>query len=123
MTTAPQGGSCYDLEDYTADRLEFSFGSYEGQKGKEKIVRYTDDSLSRTCIPSGTRRHEEPAGNNQIPVTVEDFILQVVHYIVEEDVSCDSDFMMGVMDRVGKALLAAYKWVKLDEWVHWARDR
>jgi hypothetical protein len=56
---------------------------------------------------------------------VEDFILQV-HYwagdIVEEDVSCDSDFMMGVMDRVGKALLAAYKWVKLDEWVHLLMD-
>jgi hypothetical protein len=82
-------------------RLEFSYRSYEGQKGKEKL-RQTDDSP----IPCFC---DEPNGNNQIPVTVKDVILQALYRagnIVKEDVSRDSDFMMGVMDRVGKALLA-----------------
>jgi hypothetical protein len=50
----------YDLEDDIAERLEFSYMTYEGQQGKEKIVRYTDDSP----IPSGMRRHEPATGNN-----------------------------------------------------------
>ena len=65
-------------------------------------MRQTDDSP----IPCFC---DEPNGNNQIDVTVKDVILQALYRagnIVKEDVSRDSDFMMGVMDRVGKALLA-----------------
>jgi hypothetical protein len=110
----------YDLDDYIADRLEFSYRSYDGQKGQEKIVRYTDHSV----IPSGTRRHE-PTGHEQIPVTLDDVILQVRYKagdIVEEDVSCDSEFMLGVMDRVGIALRAAFPWVKPEELIYLVMD-
>lgn len=54
-------------------------------------------------------------------MTVRDVILQAqdrAGNIAEDVVSRDSEFMVGVMDRVGKALEAVYKWVKLDEWVH-----
>jgi hypothetical protein len=44
-------------------RLEFSYRTYEGQQGKEKIARYTDDSP----IPSGMRRHEPATGNKRNP--------------------------------------------------------
>jgi hypothetical protein len=53
------------------------------------------------------RRHEPATGNSRIPVTLDDVILQVRYKagdIIEEEISCDSEFMLDVMDRVAKAL-------------------
>jgi hypothetical protein len=50
-------------------------------------------------------------------------------YQHEEDISCDSEFMLGVIDRVGKALRESFKWVnrlikwvKPNEWIYLATD-
>jgi hypothetical protein len=37
-------------------------------------------------------------------------------------ISCDSEFMLGVMDRVGKALRDSFKWVKPNEWMYLVMD-
>jgi hypothetical protein len=34
---------------------------------------------------------------------------------IVEDVSCDSKFMLNVMDNVGKAIRKAYSWVSAEE--------
>ena len=66
------------------------------------------------------RHHESETGNDRIPVTLEDVNLQVRYRagdIIEEEISCDSEFMLGVIDRVGKALRDSFNWVKSDEWI------
>jgi len=58
-------------------------------------------------------------------VTLEDVILQVRYRagdIIEEEISCDSEFMLDVMDRVGKALRDSFKWVKPNEWIYLVMD-
>ena len=111
----------YDLEDDIADRLEFSHRTYVGLQGQEKIVRYPDDSP----LPTGMR-HNVPANvNTTAAVTLEDVILQVRYKAgdeIEEDISCDSEFMLGVMDRVGEALRESFYWVKPDEWIYLVMD-
>jgi hypothetical protein len=37
---------------------------------------------------------------------------------IKEDVSCDSEFMLRVMDRVGEALRKAFYWVRQNEWIY-----
>ena len=111
----------YDLEDDITERLEFSYRTYEGQQGKEKIVRYSDDSP----LPSGLRRNVPANVNITVPVTLEDVILQVRYRAgdeIEEDISCDSKFMLGVMDRVGKALRESFYWVTPNEWIYLVMD-
>ena len=58
-------------------------------------------------------------------MTLDDITLQV-HYKqgdeIKEDVSCDSEFMLGVMDRVGEALRKAFYWVRQNEWIYLVMD-
>jgi hypothetical protein len=93
---------------------------YEGQQGKEKIVRNTDDLPTIPC--SGMRLHEPATGNNRIHVTLEDVFLQVryrARNIIKEEISCGSEFILGVMDQVGRALQEGlFKWVKPNEWIY-----
>jgi hypothetical protein len=58
-------------------------------------------------------------------VTLDDITLQVHHKQggeIEEDVSCDSEFMLGVMDRVGEALRKAFYWGHQNEWIYLVMD-
>jgi hypothetical protein len=110
----------YGLDDYIAERLEFSYRTYAGNQGQEKIVRYGDTDL----VPSGTRRLN-PDSHDVIPVTINDVVLQVRQIVgdeVEEDVSCDSAFMLGAMDRVGQSLRRAFYWVRQNEWIYLVMD-
>jgi hypothetical protein len=84
-------------------------------------IRYGDtDSL-----PSRTRRNSQDNTIQAIPVTLDDITLQVGYKQgdeIEEDVSCDSGFMLGVMDRVGEALRKAFYWVRQNEWIYLVMD-
>jgi uncharacterized protein (DUF2267 family) len=115
----------YNLDEDIADRLEFSYKTFVGgSQRKEKSVRYSDTD----SIPSGTRQHV-PDNNGGVqeatPVTLDDITLQVRYKLgdeIEEDISCDSDFMLKVMDRVGKALRKAFYWVRRHEEIYLVMD-
>ena len=111
----------YDIDEEVAERLEFSYKTFVGNQGNEKGIRYGDtDSL-----PSRTRRNSQDNTVQAIPVTLNDITLQVRNKQgdeIEDDVSCDSEFMLGVMDRVGEALRKAFYWVRQNEWIYLVMD-
>ena len=84
-------------------------------------IRYGDtDSL-----PSRTRRNSQDNTVQAIPVTLNDITLQVRNKQgdeIEDDVSCDSEFMLRVMDRVGEALRKTFYWVRQNEWIYLVMD-
>jgi hypothetical protein len=110
----------YCLDDDIANQLEFLYRAIAGYQGKEEIKRYTDTDF----IPSKTRR-TDPTSANRVPVKLEDINLQVRYKEgdeIEEDVSCDSEFMLSIMDRVGAALREKFWWVKQSEWIYLVMD-
>jgi hypothetical protein len=60
-----------------------------------------------------------------MPVTLDDITLQV-HYKqgdeIGEDISCDSEFMLGEMDRVDETLQKVFYWVHQNEWIYLEMD-
>ena len=84
-------GKNYNLEDHTIDRLEFTYKQKVGNKGKSKVCAIND--------------HEELISENHSYISN---IMLKVRYkegdIVEKNCSCDSDYRLSVMVRLGKAI-------------------
>ena len=101
----------YDLEEAVVDRLELSYKTKIGKSGNEKLVVIEDDG--RTLESCKIRKNDDsniPAGT----IIIDDIELKVRQQIgdeVEEDASCDSEFMLTAMNRVGKAIWDKYHWV------------
>ena len=95
-------GENYDLEDHVIDRFEFSYKQKVGNKGKSKLCVIND--------------HEELISDNHSRISN---IMLKVRYkegdIVDEDCSCDSNYMLSTMIRVRKAIREKFHWVPMHE--------
>ena len=59
-------------------------------------------------------------------MNISDLTLRLCHQIgdkVERDTSCDSTYMLGSMDRVGKAIRTKMSWVDNEKTIHLFMDR
>ena len=90
----------YGLEDYISDRLELYHISKVGNDGNTKQISIKDEEEYTVCK---IRTHN----NKNVPprtVVIDDVFVHVRNNVgdeVEEDCSCDSEYMLGAMDRVG----------------------
>ena len=102
----------YDLEDAIVDRLEFGYTTKIGNKGNSKWVKIMDDDdvfISNLKI----RRNDNSALPNS-DISIDDLKVQIRYILddeIEVDASCDSEFMIPAMDRVGLAIRKAYHWI------------
>ena len=104
----------YCLDSHVADRLEVSVSSYIGNAGNTKMI----------VLEGNFNIHEQTYRNEKNKNLPEEFIplsalvLKVRMAegdMIEKDISCDSNYMMAAIDRVGKALRQKMWWVKIDE--------
>ena len=98
-------GDAYELEDYIIDRLEFSYKKLIGKKGNAKYIPINND--------------DELLDDNHFKLS--EISLKVrnqEHDTVEKDCSCDSEYMLSAMNRVGEAIRQSFHWVPIDELVY-----
>ena len=90
----------YDLDEYVSDRLVMGYATYT--RGGNKMWKFLDsDDL---IDEMGMRTNEE---GTQVAVTIDDvelFVQQEAGDEVEEDITCDSNFMMEKIPEIGRAL-------------------
>ena len=100
----------YGLEDAVRTRLIFQYSTFIGNSGNKKTVTIDDN-----VVMAGINFRTHPSKDSP-PRAIEpnDLTLKVQMYagdMVEKDCSCDSDFMLKVMDDVGTAIREKYHWV------------
>ena len=98
----------YDLEEAVVDRLEFSSKSKIGKNGNNKLVGIEDDG--KNINTKKVRKNDDP-NLPAVDIIIEDIKLKVRQKLgdeVEDDASCDSEFMLSAMDRVGVAIREKY---------------
>ena len=110
----------YDLDDFVAKRLQFYYVTHTGaQKKNKKFVDLNDDQdlneLGRFTDSDGTQKD----------LTLEDIQLCVKLEKgdeVDEDVSCDSTFMLKWIPEVAKAMREVYHWIPVTEKLYLVMD-
>ena len=104
----------YSLEEFIAQRMEASFVSKIGNAGRVETKKLSPtDNISIQKI----RVHDD---KNIPPRTlmISDINIRVrnrIDDVVEEDCTCDSEYMKKAMDRVGLAIREAYHWMHPSE--------
>ena len=109
----------YDLDEYVASRLTFSYHTYVGANRTKKIIDLDDGKRFEEL---GMRTKEN---GEQVPILLHDIVMQVMIRsgdVVEEDVSCDSAFMLECIPKVGAALRASFHWVPEGEKIYLSMD-
>lgn len=105
-------GEVYDLDDAVVDRLEFSYSTFIGERGNKKSIVFNDYQPIR-----GLQRVDRDPTVPARPIAIEDVSLRVrlkIGDTIEKDVSCDSEYMLSAMDRVGQAIRNAYSWIGMN---------
>lgn len=119
-------GSYFDLEEYIADRLVLTYATYS-RSGKTSYLKHIDLFDSETKKVKGEKKiiyHNRPILGEHRAIctkegisrllTLEDCKLEVetlAGMLVERDCSCDSEFMLDVVDELGTAIRTAYHWL------------
>jgi hypothetical protein len=111
MTIAELRGTVtdnYQLEDDVADRLSFSYQTFIGKSGNTDTKLLEDDDLVEQ-IEYRLNETNEIDYLNILEVSMS------VRYekgdLIEEDVNCDSTFMLANIHKVGEAIRTAFRWV------------
>ena len=108
-------GIAFQLEDAIVDRLSFYYRTYTGDKGLRKNVYLEQDA---PMTGGYRRRHHVDSNIPPIDVIHEDIFIKVrveKGEIIEVDCSCDSEYMLAAMDRVGEAIRLAFHWIPKEE--------
>ncbi len=107
----------YDLDEFVADRLEFSFIKYtQGGNEKREVVEDDERMTGATVL--------DKEGNQKI-LTIDDiqlFVKLEKGDKVDEDISCDSTFMLTIMPMIADKMREAFKWVPETEKVFLVMD-
>ena len=106
--------SAYHLDEYIVDRLELYFITKIGTMGNTKNVVLEDDDI----ISSKTIRTEDDENLPARMLSINDVCIRVRNRIgdeVEDDVTCNSEYMIDAMKRVGKAIRTSYHWIPMDQ--------
>jgi hypothetical protein len=106
----------FDLDEFVAERLEMSYVSHtRGGTSKRVLLKAAD-------LIEGMRTDADGA---QVPLLLEDLELHVGMQQgdeVDEDVTCDSHFMLEVIPSIGVAMRAKYHWLPATTRLHLVMD-
>ena len=106
----------YDLSKEVTDRLELNYVyNKTARQSRKKVDKHHDISALKKLDDDG----------NRVGVTVDDLDLAVRYQpgdTVEEDVSCDSQWMSDNMDDVAKKMREAYHWLDEDDIIYLVMD-
>ncbi|KAG7370138.1 hypothetical protein IV203_027884 [Nitzschia inconspicua] len=108
----------YDLDEYVSDRLVIGYYTYTRQGVKARKELHPIDIVNEL----GMRTYE---GGVQVVIHLQDlevFVQQEAGDKVEEDISCDSDFMLRKIPEIGAGLRSAYHWLRRDETIYLIMD-
>jgi hypothetical protein len=98
----------YDMDDTVADHLCFGYDTYVGNNGNVKRTWLEDDDVINEL------EYRPTVENEKVPLDINCLVIQVRHEAgeyVEEDVNCDSQFMLGNIRKVGDAIRDKFSWV------------
>ena len=87
-----------------------------GNKGNTKDVRIEDVDANISTLK--IRRNDESNLPSDFILLTDDINVKVRYKVGdegEEDESCDSEFMLSVMTRVGAAIRASYHWIPITQ--------
>lgn len=111
-------GMNYDLDDFVTSRLQLSYDTFTvgGKKKRKKLEPGQRlDTLGVRTLENG----------EQVAIGLQDLELDVVLQagdLVEQDCSCDSDFMLETMPMVGQSLREKFHWVDLADPIYLVMD-
>ena len=109
----------YALDDATVDRIEFIFKTKIGGRGNTKDVSISEGELT------GEIRTEDSSAIPARALTIDDLTIKVRHRrgdTIKVDCNCDSDYMLGVMDRVGASIRSSYHWIAPADYCYLVMD-
>jgi len=104
----------YGLSEFVTDRLELLYPDYK-QDGQQKKGKGKNYIIKRHEVLSSLERYTPTSNGQKVKVELSDIEIGVRYQKkdkITKDVSCDSKWMLETMDEVGKAIRAAYHWVK-----------
>jgi len=107
----------YDLEEFVAERLEMSYISHTGGGASKRVL------LKAADLIEGTRRIE--ADGAEVPLLLRNLELHVGMQqgdVVDQDVTCDSQFMLDVIPSIGAAMRAKYRWLPATDKLYLVMD-
>ena len=105
----------YELDDAVIDRLEFFYITKVGNIGNVKEVRIEDADEN---IGSLKIRRQDQSNLPSEFILLNDINVKVRYRFgdeVEEDASCDSEYMLSAMNRVGAAIRNSYHWIPISK--------
>jgi len=108
----------YDLDEYVCNRLVMGYETYTAGGNKKWKPLNENDVMDQL----GVRTDSE---GNQIPLELRDlelFVQQAAGDEVDEDVSCDSTFMLEKIPAIGGALREKFHWVPENETIYLFMD-
>jgi hypothetical protein len=102
------------LDDNVAKYLGLKYKTYTGEAGKTKWVHVDKcKQFKNFKIHLGERHSDGSRQLNIYNVSLE--VYQTRGETIVEDVSCDSKFMLNVMDDVGNSIHKVYSWVSAED--------
>jgi len=100
------------LEESIADRLSFSYSTFIGNSGNKSLKQLDDNDIISNI------KFRKTAATTTSQLTINDVTMSV-HYergeFIEEDVNCDSTFMLKNIRTVGEAIRKSFHWVSNSE--------
>ena len=108
----------YDLDEYVSDRLVIGFETYTANGNKKWKELGPLDVIEQI----GMRVTKE---GQRVPTTINDlelFVQQQQGDQVDEDVTCDSTFMLQMIPTIGQKLRAAFHWVPENQKIYLFMD-
>lgn len=104
----------YGIDDRTGDRLIFRYKTFYGKTGKSRWNLIDDNDCIEEVVYCPTEAEETS------PLSIEQ-VQMMVQYdkgdIMEEDINCNSQFMLDNIDEIGEAIRAKFWWVQHEEQV------
>ena len=104
----------YHLDEYITERLEFYYETKIGNAGNTKKIVMDDDVTYEDC----DIRTETDKSVPTRKVTIQDVNVQVRNRVgdeVQEDCTCDSEYMLTAMKDVGESIRSAYHWIPVTQ--------
>lgn len=109
----------YDLSKHVTDRLELNYTFNKQVRNARPIA------ISRDEVVLYPGRKKKNSQNQSVAVTLNDLNLCVRYQqgdTVEEDVTCDSQWMKDNMDEIAQSIRDAYHWVKDEDTIYLVMD-
>ena len=107
-------GDQYELDDAIVERLEFSYATFGGLNGKNKKWNKLEGGELFFYLINSQRRMQLDRQGERRRLTLNDIKLQVRWRVGderEEDCSCDSEYMLSAMQRLGERAREVFWWV------------